>query len=77
MNIVLKWSKKKGITLFKKMKFSFEDFCCKYDRIRRKLRIWSYLLEKPLMEKFFFCVMIITDPLWYFPFVTLTFKILP
>ena len=37
-----------------KMKFPIEDFFNKYDQIRRKLRIWSYLLKKSLMENFFF-----------------------
>ena len=31
-----------------KMKFSIKDFSSKYDQIRRKLRIWSHLLEKSL-----------------------------
>ena len=38
-----------------KMKFSFKDFFGNCDQIRRKLRIWSHLLKKPLMEKFIFC----------------------
>ena len=36
------------------MKFSTEDFFSKYDQIRRKLRIWSYLQQKSLMEDFIF-----------------------
>ena len=36
------------------MKFSINDFFSKYDQIRRKLRIWSHLLKKSLMENFFF-----------------------
>ena len=39
------------------MKFSIKDFFSKYERIRRKLRIWSYLLKKSLMENFIFCAM--------------------
>ena len=39
----------------KKLKFSRKDFFSKCDQIRRKLRIWSYLLKKSLMENFFFC----------------------
>ena len=35
-----------------KMKFSIKDFSRKCDQIRRKLRIWSHLLEKSLMENF-------------------------
>ena len=33
-----------------KMKFSFNDFFSKRDQICRKLRIWSHLLKKSLME---------------------------
>ena len=36
------------------MKFSIKDFFCKYDQIRKKLRIWSHLLKKSLMENFIF-----------------------
>ena len=36
------------------MKFSIEDFLSKCDQIRRKLRIWSHLLKKSLMENFIF-----------------------
>ena len=35
-----------------KMKFSIKDFFIKYDQIHRKLRIWSDLLKKLLMENF-------------------------
>ena len=38
-----------------KMKFSMKDLFSKCDQIRRKLRIWSHLLKKSLMEKFIFC----------------------
>ena len=38
------------------MKFSIKDFYSKYDRIRRKLRIWSHLLQKSLMENIFCAV---------------------
>ena len=37
-----------------KMKFSFKDFFSKCGQIRRKLRIWSHLLKKFLMENFIF-----------------------
>ena len=37
------------------MKFSIKDFFSKCDQIRRKLRIWSHLLMKSLMENFIFC----------------------
>ena len=35
-----------------KMKFSIKDFFSKCDQIRGKLRIWSNLLKKSLMENF-------------------------
>ena len=38
-----------------KMEFSIKDFFSKCDQIRRKLRIWSQLMKKPLMENFIFC----------------------
>ena len=38
-----------------KMKFSIKYFFSKCDQIRRKLRIWSHLLKKSLMENFIFC----------------------
>ena len=43
-----------------KMKFSVKDFFSKCDHIRRKLRIWSHLLKKFLMESFIFvqCVVL-------------------
>ena len=40
-----------------KMKFSIKDFFSKCDQIRRKMRIWSHLLKKSLMENFIFCAM--------------------
>ena len=39
----------------RKMKFSIKNFFSKCDQIHRKLRIWSHLLEKSLMENFIFC----------------------
>ena len=38
-----------------KMKFSIKDFFSKCDQIHRKLRIWSHLLKKSLMENFISC----------------------
>ena len=38
-----------------KLKCSIKDFFSKCDQIRRKLRIWSYLLKEFLMENFIFC----------------------
>ena len=40
---------------YKKMKLFVKDFFRKCDLIRRKLRIWSHLLKKSLMENFVFC----------------------
>ena len=40
------------------MKFSIKDFFNKCDQIRRKLRIWSRLLKKSLMENFIFCAVV-------------------
>ena len=37
-------------------KFSIKDFFSKCDQIRSKLRIWSHLMKKFLMENFIFCV---------------------
>ena len=37
------------------MKFSIHNFFSQCDQIRRKLRIWSHLLKKSLMENFIFC----------------------
>ena len=39
------------------MKFTIKDFFSKCDQIRRKLRMWSHLLKKSLMENFDFCVL--------------------
>ena len=40
--------------------FSIKDFFSKYDHIHRKLRIWSHLLKKSLMENLIFRAMTIT-----------------
>ena len=37
-----------------KNEVSIKDLFSKCDQIHRKLRIWSHLLEKSLMEKAFF-----------------------
>ena len=39
----------------KEMRFSIKDFFSKCHQVRRKLRIWSHLLKKSLMENFIFC----------------------
>ena len=44
-----------NLTTAQKMKFSIQDFFSKCDQIRGKLRIWSHLLKKSLMEDFIFC----------------------
>ena len=41
-------------TLLKKLKFPIQDFFCKCNQIRRKLRIWSHFLKESLMETSFF-----------------------
>ena len=46
----------KRLLTAQKAKFSIKDFFSKCDQIRRKLRIWSHLLQKSLMENFIFCV---------------------
>ena len=38
-----------------KMKFSMKNFFSKCEQIRRKLRIWSHLLKKSLMQNFIIC----------------------
>ena len=40
------------------MKFSVKDFFSKGDQTCRKLRIWSHLLKKSLMENLIFCAVI-------------------
>ena len=44
------------------MKFFIKDFFSKCDQIRRKLRIWSHLLKKSLVENFIFCAVFNTIP---------------
>ena len=38
-----------------KMTFSIKDFFSKWDQIIQKLRLWSHLLKKSLMENFIIC----------------------
>ena len=45
------------------MKFSIKDFFSKCAQIRKKLRVWSHLLRKSLMENFIFCAVL--GELWY------------
>ena len=42
-----------------KIKFSITDFFSKCDQIPRKLRIWSHLLKKFILENFNFCAVIV------------------
>ena len=42
-----------------KTKFSITDFVSKCDQICRKLRIWSHLLKKSVMENFIFCAVML------------------
>ena len=51
----------KFIHTAQKMKFSMKDFFSKCDQIRKKLRIWSHLLKKYLMENLFLCAVTITE----------------
>ena len=41
-----------------KMKLSMKDFFSKFDQIRKKMRIWSHLLKKSLMENISFCAVL-------------------
>ena len=42
------------------MKISIKDFFSKCHQILRKLRIWSHLLKKSLIENFIFCAVLET-----------------
>ena len=48
------------VTIQKKMKIFIKDFFRKLDQILRKLRIWSHLLKKSLLENFIFCAVWVT-----------------
>ena len=51
------------IATTQKIRRSIKDFFGKCDQIRRKLRTWSHLPKKPLMENFIFCVVcFLKDP---------------
>ena len=47
-----------------KGKFSIMNFFSKCDQIRRKLRIWSHLLQKSLMDNFIFCAVNVEQAGW-------------
>ena len=53
-----------------KMKFSIKNFSSNCDQIRRRLRIWSHLLKKSLMENFIFCAVYV---LWNLLLVIMIF----
>ena len=40
------------------MKSSIKNFSSKSDQIRKKLRIWSHLMKKSLMQTFIFCTVL-------------------
>ena len=48
------WTHLLKVITAQKMKLSIKGFFSKCDQIRRKLRIWSYLLNKSLMENVIF-----------------------
>ena len=50
------------------MKFPIKDFFNKSDQIRRKLRIWSHLLKRSMMENFIFCAVFLIKH-WLFFFI--------
>ena len=50
-----------SINTAQKVKFSIKDFFSNFDQIRRKLRIWSNLLKKSLMENFIFCAVLLVE----------------
>ena len=66
------------VSLYEKMKFSNKDFFRKCYQIRGKLRIWTHLLKKSLMENFIFCAVSVFDSVTvivaWFPFVWLFFS---
>ena len=67
------WLNWNYFTTAQKMKFSIKDLFSKFDQILRKLRIWSHLLKKYLMENFIFCAVcsaaILTNFIFISPFI--------
>ena len=47
-------SKTQQVVIAQKIKFPIKDFFSKCDHMRRKLWVWSHLLQKSLMENFIF-----------------------
>ena len=58
LRLISKWHLS-GLLTAQKIKFSIKNFFSKCDQIRRKLRIWSHLLKRSLMENLIFVQ-------WYF-----------
>ena len=54
ISFVTKFSQRQETVTAQKIKFSIKDFSSKCDQIR-KLRNWSHLLKKSLIENFIFC----------------------
>ena len=52
---LISYSKKLRYHCTSKMKFSIKDFLRKCDQIRKKIRSWSHLLKKSIIESFIFC----------------------
>ena len=57
------------------MKFCIKDLSSKCDQIRRKLRVWSHLLDKSLMQNFIFCAVIDIACVLIFRFIYFSFKV--
>ena len=53
-----------------KMKFYIKDLFSKFDQIRKKLRLWSHLLKKFLIENFSFLCSV-----WWLKCLLITFAI--
>ena len=66
------------MAVYKKKKFSIKDLFSKWDQIRKKLRIWSHLLEKSIIGNFIFCAMLVKGNLaevFKLPIAVFIFKI--
>ena len=55
VNLLLLSLSQSKFSLRQKMNFFINYFFSIYDQIRMKLRNWSYLLNKSLMENLIFC----------------------
>ena len=54
-DLITNWYGASSSGTAQKMKFSIKDFFSKCDQLRSKLRVWSPLLKKSLMEPLNFC----------------------